>query len=123
MARRILIIDDDSDILDVTELSLAMFGGYEVTKAASGREGIAEAQRIAPDAILLDARMPELSGPETLRELRATPETATIPVVFLTASVQLRDRQELEDLGAAGVIIKPFDPTTLGTELSAMLGW
>ncbi|MCU1372755.1 MAG: response regulator receiver protein, partial [Actinomycetia bacterium] len=84
---------------------------------------LAMARAEQPDAIILDVMMPGMDGPATLAELRADPATADIPVVFLTAKVQSIERRRLEELGAAGVVAKPFDPMTLAGELSAAFGW
>ena len=91
--------------------------------ASSGAEGVALVRAELPDAVVLDVMMPGMDGPATLAELRADPVTASIPVVFLTAKVQAAERRRLEELGAAGVVAKPFDPMSLATELSTALGW
>ena len=73
--------------------------------------------------ILLDVMMPGMDGPTTCRHLSQDPRTRDIPVILVTAKVQYRDRQALENLTIAGVIPKPFDPMRLSAEVSAMLGW
>jgi two-component system alkaline phosphatase synthesis response regulator PhoP len=120
---RILVVDDEPDIREVAQLSLGMVGGHEVMTAASGAEGLAIAQAERPDAIVLDVMMPELDGPSTFARLRENETTRDIPVVFLTAKVQAADVHRLEQLGAAGVLAKPFDPMTLAAELGRVLGW
>jgi two-component system alkaline phosphatase synthesis response regulator PhoP len=100
-----------------------MVGGWQVTTASSGEEGLAAASRVAPDAILLDVMMPGLDGPSTFGRLQENSETAAIPVVLLTAKVQPSERQQWLDLGVAGVQAKPFDPMTLPAELAELLGW
>jgi CheY-like chemotaxis protein len=122
-ARRVLLVDDEDDIRLVARASLERLAGWEVLAASSGREGIALAKAERPDAIVLDVMMPGLDGPGTLVELRADAATADIPVVFLTAKVQAAERRRLEELGAAGVVAKPFDPMTLAGELSSAFGW
>jgi CheY-like chemotaxis protein len=122
-ARRVLLVDDEDDIRLVARASLERLAGWQVLAASSGREGIDVARAEQPDAIVLDVMMPGLDGPGTLVELRADPATADIPVVFLTAKVQAAERRRLEELGAAGVVAKPFDPMTLAGELSAAFGW
>jgi CheY-like chemotaxis protein len=122
-ARRVLLVDDEDDIRLVARASLERLAGWEVLAASSGREGIALAKAERPDAIVLDVMMPGLDGPGTLVELRADTATADIPVVFLTAKVQAAERRRLEELGAAGVVAKPFDPMTLAGELSSAFGW
>jgi DNA-binding response OmpR family regulator len=119
--KRLLLIDDDEDILDVASLTLETMGDYKVSTASSGRAGIAYALEHRPDAILLDVMMPELDGPSTFRELLAHAATRTIPVIFLTAKVQSADRRRLKDLGATGIIAKPFDPMALAAEVRNIL--
>jgi two-component system alkaline phosphatase synthesis response regulator PhoP len=77
----------------------------------------------APDALLLDVMMPGMDGPTLLGHLRREPETAHIPVIFLTAKVQAGDRKDFDGLDIAGVIAKPFDPMKLAAEISELLGW
>jgi CheY-like chemotaxis protein len=121
--RRLLIIDDEPDIREVAALSLEEMAGWQVLSAGSGAEGAALAAAQAPDAILLDVMMPEMDGPTTLQALRSNPSTQAIPVIFMTAKVQLTDRKRLQELGAAGIIAKPFDPMLLAQEVAAILGW
>jgi CheY-like chemotaxis protein len=121
--RRLLIIDDEDDIREVASLSLEMTQGWIVAMASSGPAGIALATSGHPDAILLDVMMPDLDGPSTLRLLQSGLETAEIPVIFLTAKVKEADRRKYLDLGARAIIAKPFDPLTLGQQISDALGW
>jgi CheY-like chemotaxis protein len=119
---KILIIDDEDDIRQISRLALGRVGGMEVVDAASGKDGIAKAITEAPDAILLDVMMPEQDGPETLGLLKADPRTAHIPVVFLTAKAMASEVERLRSLGAAGVLTKPFDPMSLAANVRAILG-
>ncbi len=121
--RRILIVDDENDIREVAQVSLELVGKYEVITAASGRDGIERARAGQPDAILLDVMMPDMDGPSTLAMLRADPSTRAIPVVFLTAKTQLAERSRLAELGAEGVLTKPFDPLALPGQVAATLRW
>lgn len=123
VARRILIIDDDDDIREVAALSLETVAGWEVIKASSGAQGLARAAEQRPDAILLDVMMPGMDGPTTFRELRKNPATASIPVLLLTAKVQGTDQRRFADLGVEAVLVKPFDPLKLSTQISNALGW
>lgn len=107
----------------VARTCLERLGGWRVLTASSGREALEVVAEQRPDAIVLDVMMPEMDGPTTLRTLRAAPETASIPVVFLSAKAQAADRAELASLGAEGVLTKPFDPVTLADEIAAVLGW
>lgn len=121
--KRVLIIDDEADIREVAKMSLEAVAGWDVTTASSGPEGIEIASKLKPDAILLDYMMPGMDGPNTFQNLKAKAETDSLPVVFLTAKVQAADRQRLQQLGARGIIAKPFDPMTLADEIAAQLGW
>ncbi len=119
---KILIVDDDEDILAVTELAARAIGKWEVILARSGQEALEEARKAAPDVILLDAMMPGLDGTTTLAKLRADPATAKIPVIFLTAKVQKHELEQYLTLGALGVIRKPFDAMALPDEVRRLVG-
>lgn len=116
-----LIIDDDADIRRIAGLSLSRLGGMEVIEASSGAEGLRKAQDERPDVILLDMMMPTMDGSETLAALRAQPATAATPVIFLTAKAVLVEVERMRALGAAGVLIKPFDPRTLAADVRALI--
>ena len=118
---KILIIDDDADIRLIARLSLSRVGGMEVIEAAGGVEGVRKAQEEKPDVILLDRMMPAMDGLETLSALRSQPATAMTPVIFLTAKAVGDEVARMTSLGAAGVLIKPFDPRTLSRDLQALI--
>jgi CheY-like chemotaxis protein len=120
---RILIIDDEDDIREVAALSLETIAGWDVVTANSGAQGLARAIEHQPDAVLLDVMMPGMDGPTTFRELRKNPATSRIPVVLLTAKVQSNDQKRFADLGVEAVLLKPFDPLTLATQIADALGW
>lgn len=122
-AKRILFIDDEDDIKTLAQFCLEAEAGWLMMTAASGLEGIAIAQKEQPDAILLDAMMPELDGMETLAKLQNHPETKDIPTIFITAKAQASDRRRFYNAGAKGVINKPFDSLTLASQISGFLGW
>ncbi|MCW2805606.1 MAG: hypothetical protein QOF52_2263 [Propionibacteriaceae bacterium] len=121
--RRVLVVDDDDAIREVAQMALEIVGGWEVRAASSGVEAVQRATEEAPDAVLLDVMMPGMDGPTTFSRLRECPQTAAIPVIFLTAKVQAGDRRAWTELDIAGVIAKPFDPMTLASEVSHLLGW
>jgi DNA-binding response OmpR family regulator len=123
MSRTLLLIEDEDDIREVAQACLELTRGWAVHAANSGVNGLALALDTHPDAILLDVMMPDLDGPGTLAELRKNHATADIPVIFLTAKVQTAERAKYLDLGAKGVLGKPFDPMTLGDDVAAILGW
>ena len=118
---KVLIIDDDADIRLIARLSLSRLGGMDVVEAASGAEGVRRAQDERPDVILLDMMMPTMDGSETLAALRSQPATAMTPVIFLTAKAVEVEVDHMGALGAAGVLIKPFDPRTLSGDVRALI--
>jgi CheY-like chemotaxis protein len=120
VTKRILIVDDEADIREVAQIALEEIAGWEILTAGSGAEGIARAHTERPDAILLDMMMPDMHGAEVLASLKADPSTTAIPVIFLTAKAQAARQPPA---GAAGVILKPFDPLRLATQAAALLGW
>jgi len=107
--KRVLIIDDDQAIPIAMSIRLKAFG-YEVDVASSGLVGLAKAADHLPDAILLDIRMPEIDGYEVCRRLKATPELANIPVIFVSANATETTRQKAFEVGGAGFIAKPYEP-------------
>lgn len=122
MARKhILLIDDEADIREVAGMSLEAIGGWRVSSATCGEEGIAKAIAEQPDAILCDVMMPDIDGPATFKRLQENAETREIPVVLLTARVQRADRLRFAQLGVAGVLPKPFDPMTLSDRVEELL--
>ena len=112
-AVRILHVDDEPDIREIVDMSLALNREFEVRACASGEEAITAAAEWRPKLILLDVMMPGMDGPTTLTNLRKNPKTSAIPVVFMTARAQTREVEQISALGAQGVISKPFDPMTL----------
>ncbi len=85
---RILFVEDELDIQMVARLALQDIGGFEVEVCSSGTEALERAVEFLPELILLDVMMPAPDGPATLRALARQPETAAMPVVFITAKVQ-----------------------------------
>lgn len=121
MIRSVLLVDDDDDLRVIGEMALANVGGFEVRCASSGDEALTLLRDHTPDVILLDVMMPGLDGPALYARLREDTRTASIPVIFMTAKVRAHERQAFEDLGANGVIAKPFDPMTLADQVRALL--
>jgi CheY-like chemotaxis protein len=112
--RRILVVEDDPDLQTIARLALETVGRLEVVVCGSGREALSAAPSVQPDLILLDAAMPDLDGPATLKALRSLPATERTPVIFLTACPTLA---VLRELGAIDVIRKPFDPMFLSLQI------
>jgi two-component system, OmpR family, response regulator len=117
---RILFVEDESDIQAVARLALEAVGGFAVRICSSGSEAVQEAPIFGPDLILLDVMMPGMDGPSTLKALRKLPPMADTPIVFMTAKVQPQERSYYEELGAIGVIPKPFDPMTLSSTIRSI---
>ncbi len=114
---RILLVEDEIDIRMVARLALQDVGGFQVEVCGSGDEALEKAPQFRPELILLDVMMPEPDGPATLKALAGQPESATTPVVFVTAKVQSHEIEEYLRLGAVDVIVKPFDPMTLADQV------
>ena len=121
MKLKVLYVDDDPDIREVTALALQLDPDIEVMTEESGIDGLAVAARWRPDAILLDVMMPSIDGPTTLRRLKDNNTTTNIPVIFVTARAQAREIEEFIRLGACDVIKKPFDPMTFAADLRRRL--
>lgn len=105
-AARVLIVDDDPFICDAVTLILSG-AGYTVSSAGSGAEAIAEVPALAPGLILLDVRMPGMSGLETLTALRRG--GVTVPILMMTADNSAETLREVMALGGSGYVLKPFD--------------
>jgi len=120
-AYRLLHVEDEPDIREVVEMSLALDPAIVLKSCASGADALVAAASWEPDVILMDVMMPVMDGAETLTHLRKDARTAKIPVVFMTARAQAREIEHFISLGAAGVIPKPFDPMTLASAVRAFL--
>jgi CheY-like chemotaxis protein len=121
-AVRVLHVDDEPDIREVVKISLGLDPNFAVRGCASGKDALAAAAEWSPNLILLDVMMPGMDGPTTLKHLRQSPNTAAIPVVFMTARAQPRELEHFVSLGAEGVIPKPFDPMTLAASVRLYAG-
>ena len=119
--RHILLIDDEADIREVASISLEAVGGWRVSTAPGGHDGIAQAIAGQPEVILCDVMMPGIDGPATVELLKGDLRTAGIPVILLTARVQSADRLGFDQLDVVGVIAKPFDPMALSGQVEAFL--
>ena len=115
---KILMAEDESDIQAVAKLALESIGGFDVKMCDNGQLAIDAINEFQPDLILLDYMMPELDGPSTIKKLKANNDYANIPVIFLTAKSREDEIKELIDLGAIGVINKPFDPMSLADTIN-----
>jgi len=112
MATRVLVIDDESPIRLLCRVNLEA-EGMVVLEAADGPSGLEKARAERPDVILLDVMMPGLDGWRVAEELLDDDRTSAIPIVFLTARAELRDRARGIDLGGVDYVTKPFNPVDL----------
>ena len=112
MATRVLVIDDESPIRLLCRVNLEA-EGMEVLEAADGPSGLETARAEIPDVILLDVMMPGLDGWRVAEALLDDNRTESIPIIFLTARAELRDRARGIDLGGVDYVTKPFNPVEL----------
>ncbi|HGG57173.1 MAG TPA: response regulator [Nannocystis exedens] len=119
---KVLIVDDDREVRTLGLLSLRRAPGWMALAAADGPSALEIAERECPQVILLDVQMPGMDGLKTLAALQKKASTSAIPVVFLTAQADDRDIARYRQLGARGVIRKPFPPLDLPDLLLAALG-
>jgi two-component system, OmpR family, response regulator len=117
---RITYVEDEPDIRSITEFALTQLGGFSLSVCASGPEALAATPDFNPDLIILDVMMPGMDGVETFKRLRAIPQLADTPVIFMTAKAMKQEIDRYRALGAAGVIPKPFDPLTLADRVRAI---
>jgi two-component system phosphate regulon response regulator PhoB len=108
----VLLVEDDPDIRHLVSYKLTR-GGFDVVEAADGFAGLHAARESRPDLVILDVRMPRLSGLEVCRELRAAPGTATVPIIMLTARARPQDVEQAYAAGATEYVVKPFSPRVL----------
>lgn len=108
----VLVVDDDPVIQKLLQVNFEM-EGYHVLTAGDGEEGLSRAQQERPDIVLLDIMMPKMNGLEVAVALKADPDTASIPVILLSAKAQSSDVQAGIEAGADDYITKPFDPLEL----------
>jgi two-component system phosphate regulon response regulator PhoB len=117
---RILVVDDEPDLLELVRVTLHQ-AGHQVETAASGREALGALRRQRPDLLILDLMLPDLSGTELCRRLRADAELASLPVIMLTAKADEVDRVVGFEIGADDYVTKPFSPRELVLRVGAVL--
>lgn len=117
---KILIAEDERDIRDLVAFTLR-FAGHEVVAASNGEEAVQMAPKENPDLILMDVRMPRMTGYDACRVLKADPKLRDIPVVFLSAKGQESEIQTGLEAGAEEYLLKPFAPDQLTERVKAIL--
>lgn len=117
---KILIAEDERDIRDLITFTLR-FAGHEVIATANGEEALQTALQEIPDMVILDVRMPRMSGYEACEQIKANESTQHIPVVFLSAKGQENEVQAGLKVGATEYILKPFSPDQLSERIRVIL--
>jgi two-component system phosphate regulon response regulator PhoB len=108
----ILLVEDDPDIRHLVSFKLTR-AGLDVVEASDGVGALDAAARRAPDLVILDVRMPRMSGLEVCRELRAGPLGAAVPIIMMTARARPQDLEQAYAAGATDYVVKPFSPRVL----------
>jgi two-component system alkaline phosphatase synthesis response regulator PhoP len=117
---KILIAEDERDIRDLITFTLR-FAGHDVTAASNGAEAVEQAGKILPDLIMLDVRMPKMTGYEACEQIKSQENTKHIPVVFLSAKGQDTEVRTGMEVGATDYILKPFAPDKLTERVAEIL--
>ena len=115
---RILHVDDDEDIRTIVQLALEVVGSFDVMQFSNGHEAVAAAQGFAPQLLLLDVMMPEMSGLDVWKSIIAMPGLSHVRAIFVTAKAEDEFSRGLVSDGALAVITKPFDPMTLAQDVN-----
>jgi len=118
--QRILIVDDDPELARMIGVILHK-SGYEVTTASNGREGLAKANQVRPDLVILDVMMPDMSGIEVCQKLRDRPATRTVPIIMLSALSDIDTKLSGFQVGADDYIPKPVNAKELLARIQALL--
>ncbi len=108
LGQTILVADDETEVVDLVRMLLE-WEGYDVVEAANGEEALVQARATLPDLILLDVRMPKMTGLDALDRLQADPDLAEIPVVMLSVITAYPQVQSALEMGAVAYIPKPFE--------------
>jgi two-component system phosphate regulon response regulator PhoB len=116
----ILLVEDDPDIRHLVSYKLTR-GGFDVTEASDGFSALQSAEQTPPDLVILDVRLPRLSGLEVCRELRSGPRTAHVPIIMLTARARPQDLEQAYAAGASDYVVKPFSPRDLQARVESAL--
>ena len=117
---KILIAEDERDIRDLITFTLR-FAGYDVVAASNGEEAVGLAQQEKPDLILMDVRMPRMTGYEACAVMKEDPDLKDIPVIFLSAKGQESEIQAGLSAGATEYLLKPFAPDQLTARIQTIL--
>ena len=117
---KICYVEDDEDIQRIVRMSLERIGKMTVEVVGDPMLAIEAMKKFSPDMVMLDWMMPGMDGPTLFRKMKEYPETAALPVVFITAKASQAELDDLVRMGAAGTISKPFNPKDLADQLRAI---
>jgi CheY-like chemotaxis protein len=116
----ILVAEDERDIRELINFTL-VFAGHQVTQASNGAEAVELAPKVKPDLIMMDVRMPKMTGYEACRQMKQMDELKNTPVIFLSAKGQDEEVQTGIEAGAVAYILKPFSPEDLTRQIGEIL--
>jgi two-component system alkaline phosphatase synthesis response regulator PhoP len=122
-SRNILVIDDSALIREAAKIALGTIGGWRISTAVAGEEGIERAVSGQFDTILLDVVMPGMDGIAVAERLHADPATSSLPIILLTAYDRPADSERFRHLPIVGVIGKPFNISDFGRQVATLMGW
>jgi len=122
MAKKILVVDDEPDMLDLATVRLKKLG-YEIIEAIDAEEALAILQKEAPDLILLDLLLPKMQGDELCKKIKSDDKIKNIPIILFTAGAVFSGFSEkLKEIGADDCIMKPFEPGELLSKVKKFIG-
>jgi DNA-binding response OmpR family regulator len=120
-SKRLLIVEDEKDVVDLLSLNLRKAGGFSITTASDGTAGLNKARLERPDFVILDLMLPKMPGLEVCKLLKSDPATRHIPILMLTARAEEIDRIVGLEFGADDYVTKPFSPREIVLRIKAIL--
>lgn len=121
MKKKVLVVDDEKDIVDILKYNLESENEFEVYTAKDGKEALELTEHVTPDLILLDIMMPEVNGFEVCKQLKINPDTSKIPIIFLTAKENEIDEILGLEIGADDYISKPISPRKVLARIKSVI--
>ncbi len=118
--QRIMLVEDEPDIQLIARLALEAIGGFTLAVCDSARHALEVAPSWSPDLIMLDVMMPGIDGVTTFKKMQENPQLAKVPIIFMTAKARSSEVIIYKEMGALGVVAKPFDPMTLAEKVKAI---
>ncbi|WNZ27209.1 response regulator [Leptolyngbya sp. NK1-12] len=122
-AKTVLLIEHEASIREILHTCLSEFGGWRVTLCSSIREGVNLCETIHPDVILLDTSTFEVDALIFIEQLKLLSTAQSIPILLISARANWFTPGQLYQMGFAGAITKPFNPSIVSTQISGLLGW